>query len=279
MRLVAGEIADDARDPGDGNPIGDGQLPWSKLPVEGYHDRSGRWHEGLVERCGASMRAISDSLTELGKAGYEMRKPIIGADGKPVTDKRGRLVFAVKGHSLEFHVPPLPPRPEPQSSHPGAAFAGESSQQGASFAGDSTHGSATNESAAPVDNPQGGEQSMHEGATFACQRSHPAVSKVAPQCDPFSSVSPQEDLSPQQHVDLSAQPEVEVPNSGPGQDPESRHRRGEPAPRSGSPRRPPSPSASRPAAGVRRCQHGYPVAIDNSTTCPECDLAPGVSAP
>lgn len=31
---------------------------------------------------------------------------------------------------------------------------------------------------------------------------------------------------------------------------------------------------SRPTAGVRRCQHGLPVAVDGSTGCPECDHPP-----
>src|SRR5262249_27759575 len=64
MIHVAGEIADDARDPSQGVP-GDGGWPWSKLPVEGHFNRHGKWRDGLTERCGMSARAISRALTGL----------------------------------------------------------------------------------------------------------------------------------------------------------------------------------------------------------------------
>lgn len=182
MRDVAKEIADDARDPDDGKDRSGKQvradewpdylagrlpLPWSAVPVA-RAPRNGAWRDGLVEICGVSQRAISDALTALGRAGYEMRQPIT-KDGKPVVDKRGRTVFAAKEHALRFQVPPLPPRSVRQS----------------------THESATNE-----------DQSTHESATYqaskvaesreqTAQRSHPDVSKVAPGCDPFPSSSPQ----------------------------------------------------------------------------------------
>ena len=161
MRLVAMEIADDARDPSSGVPA-DGP-PWSALPVEGRWDRRGRWRDGLTQRCGVTQRAISDALTGLARAGYEMRQAI-------GTDRNGRPVFAAKGHAMRFQVPPLTPRPEPsgdtsrdiESTHESAAFS----------------------------------QSTHESATSNGQRSHSDVPKVAPGCDPIPSESPQIDLSP-----------------------------------------------------------------------------------
>ncbi len=107
MRFVAMEIADDAGDPSRGLPA-DGGWPWSAIPIEGYWDaRRGKWREGLTERCGMSARAISRTLTELARAGYEMRE----AAG---TGKDGRVVFTAPGRAMRFRVPILPPRPDPQ---------------------------------------------------------------------------------------------------------------------------------------------------------------------
>ena len=105
MRLVAMEIADDARDPADGVPAD--KPPWSALPVEGCWDRSGRRKDGLTERCGMSARTISRALADLSAAGYEMRQQI-------GTDEHGRPVFAMRGHAMRFQVPPLTPRPAPR---------------------------------------------------------------------------------------------------------------------------------------------------------------------
>lgn len=179
MRLVAAEIADDARDPDDGKDASGSQvrpdewpdyregktpLPWSAIPVSGDF-RNDAWRDGLAEICGATPRAISDALTALARARYEMRQPITDKDGQPVTDKRGRLVFAVKGHALRFQVPPLPPRHAPDSSHQDATNDdSQSSHQDAGYP--------------PKAAPE------HEQSA---QRSHPGVSKVAPECDPVSS--------------------------------------------------------------------------------------------
>jgi hypothetical protein len=103
MRLVAAEIADDARDvivPYSGEESG---WPWSAIPVESGYDSAGRWREGLAERTGMSARAISRTLTELAAAKYEMRVAV-------GVDKNGRPVFACKGHAMRFQVPPLSPR-------------------------------------------------------------------------------------------------------------------------------------------------------------------------
>ena len=104
MRLVAGVIADDARDPSQGPP-GDDGWPRSAIPVRGSH-RKGEWRDGLTERTGMSERAISRALTDLARAGYEMREQVD-------TDKRGRPVFAYPGRALRFRVPLLAPRPCP----------------------------------------------------------------------------------------------------------------------------------------------------------------------
>ncbi|HZR53649.1 MAG TPA: hypothetical protein VFB06_29600 [Streptosporangiaceae bacterium] len=179
MRLVASEIADDAGDPV-AHPLKDGELPWSAIPVEGEF-RHGRWRDGLTERCGMSARAVSRVLADLAAAGYEMRQPITGRDGKPVMDKRGRLVFAAKGHALRFVVPPLVPREQPQSSPEPASFDGQSSPD-----------LATNE-----------PQRSPEPASITPQRSPLPAAKVAEFGDPISPVSPQS-LSP--HKNQSPQP-------------------------------------------------------------------------
>ena len=105
MRLVACEIADDARDP-DGSQDG---LPWSAIPIQGHRDRRGRWRDGLTERTGMSARAISRVLTDLAAAGYEMRE-IAGRR------KDGRAAVTAPGRALRFRVPLLQPRPAPERS-------------------------------------------------------------------------------------------------------------------------------------------------------------------
>lgn len=169
MRLVAGLIADDARDPRDGHPLPEGEWPWSAIPVEGRF-RRGRWRDGIAERTGMSARAISRTLAELAAAGYEMRQPVADRDGKPVTDRRGRPVYAARGHALRFQVPPLPPRPELEWSPDLASIADP-------FA---------------VDN----SESSPEVASKLGERSPLLVGKVAESGDPIPSVSPHENQSP-----------------------------------------------------------------------------------
>lgn len=198
MRLVAGEIADDARDPDPDHPLPEGTWPWSALPVEGRRDpASGEWRDGLAERCGVTARAISDALTQLARADYEMRTPVTDRDGRPVRDRHGRPVYAVRGHAIRFQVPRLQPRAEP----------------------DSTHGSATK----PVDNSSRDESadtdSTHQSAGNDGDRSHPAVDRSHQGATP-SPQSPQVDLSPQAHIELAAQPEVEVGQQPSGQQPD-----------------------------------------------------------
>ena len=68
-----------------------------------WHHREGEWRDGFTERTGMSERAISRALTDLARAGYEMREQI-------GTDKRGRPVFAYPNRGMRFRVPLLPPR-------------------------------------------------------------------------------------------------------------------------------------------------------------------------
>jgi hypothetical protein len=175
MRLVASEIADDAHDPGpekDALPAADNwPHPWSAMPVEGEW-RRGEWRDGLAERCGMSARAISRALADLAEAGYDMRSPITGRDGHPVRDKRGRLVYAAKGHAVRFTVPYLPPRPSPQRS-PESASIGDWLADG------------------------GNRESSPNLASIEPQRSPLLVSKVAESGDPVSSTSPKFKTSPQ----------------------------------------------------------------------------------
>jgi hypothetical protein len=104
MRLVAAMIADDARDPGQ-STAKDGGRPWSAIPVRGSW-ADGEWRDGLTERTGMSEHTVRRALAALGRAGYEMREQV-------AADSRGRPVFACKGHTLNFRVPPLKPRQSP----------------------------------------------------------------------------------------------------------------------------------------------------------------------
>jgi hypothetical protein len=121
MVHVAQAIADDARDPPHDPDGSEDGWPWSKIPLQGHWDRRGRWRDGLAERTRMSPRAISRALTELARAGYEMRVPI-------GTSKQGKPVFAANGHAMSFVVPPLEPRPKPQRSPSTAAFKSKARQ-------------------------------------------------------------------------------------------------------------------------------------------------------
>lgn len=82
-RLVAWVIADDASDKT--------RRSWIKLPE-------------IMARSGIrSESGVRQALQKLAARGYEFRVPITkGRDGRPV--------FAAKGHSLDYLVPPLPDR-------------------------------------------------------------------------------------------------------------------------------------------------------------------------
>lgn len=229
MRDVAKEIADNARDPDDGRPR-DGKpagpdqwvdywagvlpLPWSVIPIEGT-TRNGAWHQGLAEICGASRRAISDSLTNMARGhpgtaadAYEMRVPLTDRDGKPVTDRNGRVLFTAPGHGMRFVVPPLLPRWLRERPHHSATEAPERPHPGAIVSPGWSHHSATD-----------GPQRPHHSASVIPERSHPDVRTVAPQCDPIppipSKTVPSENRSPQPPL-LAVAPPAEASRAGDG---------------------------------------------------------------
>lgn len=110
MRLLAMVIADDAWSQ---EPPGDDGCTRSAIAMRGGY-RNGEWRDGLTERTGLSERAVSRVLTELARAGYEMREQI-------GTSKRGRPVFAYPGRRARFRVPLLTPRecpPDPATICP-----------------------------------------------------------------------------------------------------------------------------------------------------------------
>lgn len=193
MRLVASEIADDAHDP-DAKVLPPSDAwpspgPWSAMPIEGEY-RYGEWHDGLTEVTGMSARAISRTLADLAAAGYDMRAPITDRDGKPVRDRRGRLVYAAKGHAVRFTVPHLPSRAEPQRSPETASNTlrqdgdPDRSPEVASIGGRETKG---------VD----GWECSPDSASIESQRSPLLVPKVAESGDPIPSASPNVKTVPQ----------------------------------------------------------------------------------
>lgn len=236
MRLVATEIADDARD-----PDGAGELPWSAIPVKGHWDSRGRWREGLAERCGMSERAVSRVLTDLARAGYEMRVAI-------GTDRSGRPVYAAKGHALRFGVPPLAPRPDPQRPPEVAAFEGGSTPDSAGY-----------ESRASSDSPP-------NSAGYQPQSPPLPVPKPAEFGDPIPSESPHKDHplsadgSGRSRAGVEGMPAASSPRPEPHDGSSSTGRRASAK----------KARRSRPTPGVYRCTHGRPVAVDGSTDCPQC---------
>lgn len=119
-RLVAWVIADDANDTT--------RKSWIKLPE-------------LMQRTGIKSEVgVRKALQRLAARGYEFRVPI--SKGKD-----GRLVFAAKGHSLDFIVPPMPDR-----RLPAGAFEGDPSGSPNEAKGDtpgSPFGSAGDPSGSP----------------------------------------------------------------------------------------------------------------------------------
>ncbi|MEV5184210.1 hypothetical protein AB0K88_31160 [Streptomyces werraensis] len=59
---------------------------------------------------------VGKVLGKLAARGIELRVPICGADGKPLRNKRGQLVYAHRGHQRTFRIPfesEFPGRPAP----------------------------------------------------------------------------------------------------------------------------------------------------------------------
>jgi hypothetical protein len=130
MAHVAKEIAAAAHDV-DLDRLRAGAVAKSDVPIAGDFVR-GEWRDGLVERCCMSERAISRVLTELARAGYEMRVRVgVTKDGEPV--------YAAKGNPVTFAVRYLPPRSvenpvgNPQSPPNSATFESQSTPGSAAF--------------------------------------------------------------------------------------------------------------------------------------------------
>lgn len=190
MRLVASEIADDAHDP-DGKALpsaDDWPDPWASMPIEGEY-RHGAWRDGLTEVTGMSARAVSRTLADLAAAGYDMRAPITDRDGRPVRDRRGRLVYAAKGHAVRFTIPHLPPRGKPQRSPEVASDAPQPVEDRDS----SPEVASISDRATGV----GDGESLPDSASIWSQRSPLLVPKVATFGDPFPSASPNVKTVPQ----------------------------------------------------------------------------------
>lgn len=63
----------------------------------------------LLRRTGyANEKQLGKVLTKLARRGLEFRVPVMGKDGQPTRDKRGRVMYACHGHEVsEFMVPRL----------------------------------------------------------------------------------------------------------------------------------------------------------------------------
>jgi hypothetical protein len=162
MVHVAKEIAAVADDIGL-DRLRAGEVAQSKVPIVGDFARGGEWRDGLTERCCMSERGVSRALTELGRAGYEMRVQIGVA-------KNGEPVYAAKGHAVTFAVRYLPPRPEPKSPPGTAAFGGSSV-------------------GVPVENPVDNPQRPPSTATFD-EQSTPDVATFDGQSPPSTAPKP-----------------------------------------------------------------------------------------
>lgn len=114
-RLVALVIADDAND----------KTRRSWIPIQGCW-RRGRWQDGIREKAGMAPSSIRRALHRLGQRGFELRVPIS-------TGKDGRPIYAARGRSTDFYVPPLPVRPAPERRSDPDEKALTSDQKGAQF--------------------------------------------------------------------------------------------------------------------------------------------------
>lgn len=76
-----------------------------------------KFMEKLLWKTGFENEAqIGKVLGKLAARGIELRVPITGPDGKPLTNKRGQLVYAHRGHQRTFRIPfetEFPGRPAP----------------------------------------------------------------------------------------------------------------------------------------------------------------------
>ena len=109
------------------------------------------------------------------------------AQALPVRDRRGRLVYAAKGHAVRFVVPHLPPRARPQSLP-------EVASNGTLPNCDSD---SSPEVASISDQANDDWESLPDSASIEAQRSPLLVPKVAIFGDPVPSESPNIKTVPQ----------------------------------------------------------------------------------
>lgn len=125
-------------------------------------------------------------IGKLAARGIELRVPVTGQDGKPLTDKRGQLVYAHRGHQRTFRVPfesEFPGRPAPfwgdegersPDREPNAWFDGERSPARETF----------NSGSSPTGETFEGERSPSR-ETNRAERSPARESKVTQAGDPI----------------------------------------------------------------------------------------------
>lgn len=88
--------------------------------------RQGDLLEVITRRAGyRDAKQVGKVLGKLAGRGIELRLPVRGKDGEPLTDKNGRTIYACRGHELELRIPTeeecpallkLPPAGDLQSS-------------------------------------------------------------------------------------------------------------------------------------------------------------------
>jgi hypothetical protein len=169
----------------------------------------------LLHRSGfADMKQVGKVLGKLAARGLELRAPITGKDGRPVRDRRGRPVFAAKGHGLEFLVPtaecPALRRAPARESFDDPPDGGpsESSLGRGTFTGDEA-------SHAPRSSPV--KETFEAEGPPTGARSSPARSpKVPPAGDPSPQGSPQVTSSLPRGTRIPAGEERTDPGEKPG---------------------------------------------------------------
>jgi hypothetical protein len=112
----------------------------TRKPAPGYQVTA-----ALLAESGLKESALSHVLGSLAAKGCELRVPIS-------TDKRGRPVYAAKGHSVDYRFPMLPPRELEgrtlvqalgSKAAPSCDLNGHSPHDAASFEGQRSHAGAT----------------------------------------------------------------------------------------------------------------------------------------
>jgi hypothetical protein len=73
----------------------------------------------VCEDLGITPGTLGNILAKLSVRGLELRVPVTDRNGKPVTDKRGRLLFATKRHAVDYLFPELTSRDSKGPSNDG----------------------------------------------------------------------------------------------------------------------------------------------------------------